>query len=93
MQIHLIIINTDALVEILDRQSKIGQQLVEKIQKSNDGFAITALTFMTVLHGFTKLQKNIPPINLLQICDFTKKRCSKSGRIAIRFRKERENCK
>jgi len=44
VQIHLIIINTDALVEMLDRQSKIGQQLMEKIQKSNDGFVITALT-------------------------------------------------
>lgn len=53
MQIHLIIINTNALVEILDRQSKVSQQLVEKIQKSNDGFAIIVLTFMIVLHSFT----------------------------------------
>jgi hypothetical protein len=53
----LIIINTDALIEILDKQSEIGQQIVEKIQKSNDGFAITALTLMKVLHGFIKLQK------------------------------------
>ena len=30
VQIHLIIINTDALVEILDRQSKIGRQLSGK---------------------------------------------------------------
>ena len=87
MQIHLIIINTDALVEILDRQSKIGQQLVEKIQKSNDGFAITALTFMTVLHGFTKLQKNIPPINLLQICDFTKKDAQKAAELQLDLEK------
>jgi len=57
MQIHLIIINTNALVEILDRQSKVSQQLVEKIQKSNDGFAIIVLTFMIVLYSFTKLQK------------------------------------
>ena len=57
MQIHLIIINTNALVEILDRQSKVSQQLVEKIQKSNDGFAIIVLTFMIVLHSFAKLQK------------------------------------
>jgi len=53
MQIHLIIINTNALVEILDRQSKVSQQLVKKIQKSNDGFAIIVLTFMIVLHSFT----------------------------------------
>ena len=84
----MIIVNTGVLVEILDRQSKIGQQLVEKIQKSNDGFAITAVTFMTVLLGLTKLQKNIPSIHLLKICNFTKKNCSKSGRVANRFRKE-----
>ncbi len=65
------------MIEILDRQSKTGQQLVERIQKSNDSFAITVMTFMTVLHGFTKLQKNIPPIHLLQICDFTKKDAQK----------------
>src|SRR5690349_15769157 len=92
MQIHLIIINTNALVEILDRQSKVSQQPVEKIQKSNDGFAIIVLTFMIVLHSFTKLQKTFSHTFATDV-RFYKKRCSKSGRVAIRFRKERENCK
>ena len=42
---------------------------------------------MTVLHGFTKLQKNIPPINLLQICDFTKKDAQKAAELQLDLEK------
>ena len=84
----MIIVNTDVLVEILDRKSKIGQQLVEKIQKSNDGFAITAVTFMTVLLGLTKLQKNIPSIHLLKICNFTKKTAQRAEELQIDLEKK-----
>ena len=75
------------MIEILDRQSKTGQQLVERIQKSNDSFAITVMTFMNVLHGFTKLQKNVPPIHLLHICDFTKKDAQKAAELQLDLQK------
>jgi predicted nucleic acid-binding protein len=84
----LIIINTDALIEIIDKQSIIGQQIVEKIQKSNDGFAITALTLMKVLHGFIKMQKNIPPINSLRVCEFSKKDAQKAAELQIDLEKK-----
>jgi predicted nucleic acid-binding protein len=86
--IHLIIINTDALIEILDKQSIVGQQIVEKIRKSNDSFAITALTLMKVLYGFIKFQKNVPPIHLLQICDFSKKDAQKATELQIDLEKK-----
>ena len=76
------------MIEILDRQSKTGQQLVERIQKSNDSFAITALTLMNILHGFIKLQKNILPIYSLRVCEFSKKDAQKAVELQIDLEKK-----
>jgi predicted nucleic acid-binding protein len=56
----MIIIDTDVIIEILDKQSRKGGEALKKIQASNETICITAITLHELLYGLEKYAK---PVN------------------------------
>lgn len=61
----MIIIDSDVLIEILDRKSHVGDAALDKIRKSGDIFCITAINLHAVLYSLIKFAK--PSEYLLQL--------------------------
>ncbi len=59
----MIILDTDVLIEIVQKKSKIGKKIYEKILKSGEDVAITSITLHEFLYGLRKIGKEVK-INL-----------------------------
>lgn len=80
----MIIIDTDALIEILNKKSKKGQKIYEKMELSGEIFAITSITLYEILYFFMKMKMNIlPPIHLLHVYGFSKEDAQKAAELEI----------
>jgi PIN domain. len=53
----MIIVDTDVLIEILDKGSKKGDKALARIEESEEDVAITSLTMHEVLYGVHKYGK------------------------------------
>jgi tRNA(fMet)-specific endonuclease VapC len=83
----LIIIDSDVLIEILDRKSKKGDQALEQAIESGEEAATTAISLHEVLYGLNKYGKPVEELLLLPILSFTKKDALLSSRIEIEAEK------
>lgn len=77
----MILVDTDVLIEILDKKSKKGEQALQKLKQSNDHIAITSLNLDEILFGHYKRKKNIEEINTLTTLSFTKEDAKLSAKI------------
>ena len=85
----MIIIDTDALIEILNKKSKKGQEIYEKLEQNKEIFAITSITLYEILHFFMKMKMNtFPPIHLLQVYGFSKEAAQKAAELVIELEKK-----
>lgn len=57
----MIILDTDVLIEIIDRKSKKGGDIFQRLEASDESFAITAISLYEITFGLLKLKKNILP--------------------------------
>ncbi len=53
----MIIIDTDVLIEILDKKSKRGDEALKKIEDAGEEIAITALNLHEIVYGLYKYGK------------------------------------
>lgn len=74
----MIFIHADALLRILDKKSNKGQEVLEKLEKRNEIFAITSITLYDVQSFLIERGLDIPPIHLLQVYDFCKEDAQKA---------------
>ncbi len=85
----MIIIDTDALIEILNKKSKKGQEIYEKMEQNKESYAITSITLYEILHFFMKMKMNtFPPIHLLQVYGFSKEAAQKAAELIIELEKK-----
>jgi len=68
----LIVIDTDILIEIYDKQSTLGKNAFEKIMNSGDTFCITAINLQEALYGLLKYAKPSDYLMQLPVLDYTK---------------------
>jgi hypothetical protein len=61
----LIFLETDVLFELLNKKSTKGEEIFQKLEKSNESFAITSITFYEIVSFFMESRREVPPINLL----------------------------
>lgn len=61
----MIIIDSDILIEIYDKDSHIGEEALGRIEKSGDIFCITAINLHEVMYGLIKYAK--PSEYLMQL--------------------------
>lgn len=68
----MILIDTDILIEIFDKESDTGDAAYRKIVDSRENFATTAINFHEVLYGLIKYKKQIGRVIDLPVLDYTK---------------------
>lgn len=79
----MIFIDTDALFEILNKNSTKGEKIFQQLKKSSESFAITSITLYEILSFFMKKgkDKDIPPIQLLRVYGFSKEDAKKAAEL------------
>jgi len=62
----MLILDTDVLVEIMDKKSRKGEEILRRIEKVGEEIAITSITLHEILYGIYKYGKKVPE-ELLQL--------------------------
>jgi len=84
----LIIIDSDVLIEILDKKSKKGDQALKQVIESGEEIATTAISIHEVLYGLHKYSKPVKEILMLPILSYTKKDAVLSSKIELEMEKK-----
>ncbi len=84
----MIIIDSDVLIEILDRKSDKGDQALKQAIKSAEEIATTVFSLHEVLYGLHKYAKPVKEILLLPILSYTKKDAVLSSKIELEVEKK-----
>ena len=79
----MIIIDTDVLIEILDKKSDVGQIFYEKIKSSKHDISITVITLHEILYGFLKYQKASNQVLEFHILEYNKNDAELSAKLEI----------
>jgi len=84
----LIIIDSDVLIEILDRKSEKGDQALKQTIESGEEIATTVISLHEVLYGLHKYGKPVKDLLLLPILSYTKKDAVLSSEIELEIEKK-----
>jgi len=84
----LIIIDSDVLIEILDRKSEKGDQAVKQTIGSGEEIATTSISLHEVLYGLDKYGKPVKELILLPILSYSKKDAILSSKIELEAEKK-----
>ncbi|MEF8849141.1 MAG: type II toxin-antitoxin system VapC family toxin [Candidatus Thermoplasmatota archaeon] len=84
----MIIIDTDVLIEIFDKQSKRGNHAIKKLEKTGEDIAITSITLHEILYSHYKYNKKIKDILQLNTIEFNKKDAETSAKIECNLEKK-----
>ena len=84
----MIIIDSDVLIEILDRKSLKGDQALKQTIESKEEVATTVISLHEVLYGLHKFAKPVKELLLLPILNYTKKDAVLSSKIELEVEKK-----
>lgn len=79
----MIAIDTDVLIEILDKKSEKGDEALRQILQSEEEICTTVINIHEILYGLHKYGKPIKEILLLPILNYTKKDAVSSSKIEL----------
>jgi predicted nucleic acid-binding protein len=88
-----IIIDTDVLIEISDKNSVKGNQIYEKIISSRENIAITSITLYETLYGLLKSEKPIQYLLSFPVYDFSKEDAQQAAKFEIELEKKGKKIK
>ena len=83
----MIIVDTDVLIDIFDKQSKRGDLSLQKLDLSGEDIAITSITLHEILFGHYKFKKKIKDILQINTIEFNKKDAEVSAKIEFDLEK------
>jgi len=84
----LIIIDSDVLIEILDRKSRKGDEALRKVEASKEEIAVTAISLHEVLYGLCKYGKPVKELLSLPVLNYTKRDAELSSRIELELERK-----
>jgi len=84
----MIIVDSDVLIEIFDRNSKKGEIAIEKLDRSGDDIAITSINLHEILYGHIKSNKKVKGISEINTIEYNKKDAELSAKIEIELEKK-----
>lgn len=84
----MIIIDSDVLIELLDRKSEKGEQALKQTIESNEEVATTVISLHEVLYGLHKYGKPVQELLLLPILSYSKKDAVLSSKIELEAEKK-----
>jgi tRNA(fMet)-specific endonuclease VapC len=79
----LIVIDSDVLIELLDRKSEKGDQALKQTIESKEEVATTVISLHEVLYGLHKYGKTVQELLSLPILSYTKKDAVLSSKIEL----------
>jgi len=79
----MIVLDTDILIEILDRKSEKGNEALKKIFESGESICITAINLHEILYGLQKYAKPVKEVLQLPTLSYTKKDANLSAKIEL----------
>ena len=77
----MIIIDTDILIDIFDKQSNRGNLALKKLESAGEDIAITSITLHEILFGHYKFNKKVRDILHINTLEFNKKDAELSAKI------------
>jgi len=83
----MIVIDTDVLIEILDKKSEKGGDALNRILQSGEEIATTTINMHEILYGLNKYAKPTKGTLLLPTLSYTKKDAVLSSRIEFEAEK------
>ena len=88
----MILVDTDVLIEILDKNSKKGEDALRKIEDAGEDISLTSLNLHEILFGLYKYadNKKIEKIKLLDVIDFTRDDAVLSAKLEVKAEKRGE---
>lgn len=84
----MIVVDSDVLIEILEKKSEKGNKAFKLIVESGEEFLITVITLHEVLYGLRKHGKSVKDLLFLPVLSFTKKDADLSSEIEVEAEKE-----
>lgn len=79
----MIAIDTDVLIEILDKKSEKGDEALKQILQSGEEICTTVINMHEILYGLHKYGKPIKEILLLPVLTYAKKNAVLSSKIEL----------
>lgn len=79
----MIVVDTDVLIEILDRNSDEGSEALKRIVESGESISITAINLHEILYGLEKYAKPTKEVMRLPVLNYTKRDASLSAKIEL----------
>jgi tRNA(fMet)-specific endonuclease VapC len=79
----MITIDTDVLIEILDKRSEKGDEALKQIIQSGEEISTTVITVHEILYGLHKYGKPVEEILLLPVLNYMKKDAVLSSKIEL----------
>jgi len=88
----LILVDTDVLIEILDKNSEKGEEALRRIEDVGEDISLTSLNLHEILFGLYKYadSKKIEKVKLLDVIDFTKDDATLSAKLEVKAEKRGE---
>jgi len=86
----MIIVDTDVLIEIFDKNSEKGNLALKKLESSGEDIAITSITLHEILFGHYKYNKKVKDILQINTIEFNKNDSELSAKIEYDFDKKGE---
>jgi len=84
----MIIVDTDILIDIFDKQSEKGNLALKKLESSGEDIAITSITLHEILFGHYKFNKKVKDILQINTLEFNKKDAELSAKIEFDLEKK-----
>ena len=88
----MILVDTDVLIEILDKNSKKGDEALRKIEDAGEDISLTSLNLHEILFGLYKYadNKKIENVKFPEVIDFTKNDAILSAKLEVKAEKRGE---
>jgi predicted nucleic acid-binding protein len=86
----LILVDTDVLIEIFDKNSEKGDDALQRIESVGEDITLTSINLHEILFGLYKYADNnkIEKIKLLDVVDFTKDDAELSAKLEVKAEKK-----
>lgn len=79
----MIILDTDVLIEVLDRKSVRGDKVLQRLQTVKEDIKTTAINLHEILYGLEKFAKPVKEVLLLPVLDYTRRDAVLSSKIEL----------
>ncbi|MCL5008560.1 MAG: type II toxin-antitoxin system VapC family toxin [Candidatus Marsarchaeota archaeon] len=85
----MIIVDTDVLIEIFDKNSRSGEAALNAILENREPFCTTSINQHELLYGIMKYNKHVPEeLSAIPILDYTKRDADLSPHLELELEKK-----